>query len=531
LRADYVSLPSARSVRLPGFLTGLVNRLPAWLRESDFGRALRGARLRLNPSYLRLGSSLVDDDTRRSTFRLPVALERDTTVRAVSSIVHRWTNQAGLELRPFQTLSLSADLTSMRDLQDYRDTSAVTRSLGRRRGTLFGRDVGFERQRSFSTAATVAPVVSSWLKPRFAWSSGFTLIQDPNQRVPVVVGTDSLAPLASANFRRRQLGTSVDLARLAGGGGGPAGWVLRLLLPADLSWTRERRSAFDRLAGEPAWSYRLAWGDPSEFRGQQGTLAVTALETSTLTAAGGARLPVGLSVRGAYRNTNGTTWVLQGGAQTPLAQHNREWPSGTLTLNLRPAAGSGGARVLRSVDAQAQYRVSETTLRQGTPAASGAPPAAVVTESRIRVFQPSLTVAWAGGIVTAAQYGATRTDVTAAGNTTQNERVDWSGNLSFSFRSPRSLARLPNPVRAYAAASASDTRACLIRAGAAQCLSVADTRRRQLDLRLDTGVSAQVVSGASFSYILTDQRHLSSRFSQYVFTIFAEINFLSGRAQ
>jgi len=47
---------------------------------------------------------------------------------------------------------------------------------------------------------------------------------------------------------------------------------------------------------------------------------------------------------------------------------------------------------------------------------------------------------------------------------------------------------------------------------------------------MDTGMSSTVVGGLSFSYILTDQRHLSSRFSQYVFTVFAEINFVTGRA-
>lgn len=527
LRADYASLPPARTVGIvPGFLRDLVNALPGWLRESDFGRALRNARLRLNPAQIRLGSSLVDDDTRRSTFRVPVALERDTSVHPVPSLVHRWSNQAGLELRPFESLILRADLSSLRDLQHYSDTSAIGRSLGEQRGTLLGHDVGFERQRSLSTGARVAPVVSSWLKPRLAWTTGFTLIRDPSQRIPVVVGADSVAPLASANFRRRQLGAGVDLARL--GRGGALGWALRTMLPADLTWTRERRSTFDRLSIVPAWRYRLAFGDVTEFRGQGGALATTALETQTLAASGGARLPGGVTVRGMYRNSDGTTWVLQGGAQTPLSQHSREWPSGSLTLNLRPGGLAG--RAVRSLAAQAQYRISESSIRQGLPTTgTAAGGVSAGTDSRIRLFQPSVTVAWAAGVTTAAQYGLTRTDLTTAGSTNRNQRVDWGANLSFAFRSPASLARLPNPVRTTLSGSASDTRACLILAGAAECTPVADTRRRQLDLRMDTGMSATVVGGASFSYILTDQRHLSSRFSQYVFTIFAEINFVTGR--
>jgi hypothetical protein len=303
--------------------------------------------------------------------------------------------------------------------------------------------------------------------------------------------------------------------------------MLRTFLPADVTWTRERRSAFDRLADAPPLSYQLAFGPLDDFRGQSGALATTALETETLSASGGARLGTGMTLRGSYRDTDGTTWVRQGDAQTPLAQHTREWPSATLTLNLRPGGAAG--RAVKSLNAQTQYRVSQTTIRQGLPDSGTAASDWAATDSRLRSFQPSLSVTWAGNVTTGAQYAWSQTDLTTAGNINRNERVDWGANLGFSFRSPASLARLPNPIRTTMSASASDTRACLILAGASDCTPVADTRRRQVDVRMDTGVSATVVGGLSFSYILTDQRHLSSRFSQYVFTVFAEINFLSGR--
>jgi len=540
LRADYRGLPAARGVRaVPEFVVRLLDGLPSWLRDSEFARALRNARLRLNPAQIRLGSALVDDDTRRSTFRVPVALATDSLVRPQPSLQHRWTNQAGLELRPFETLSLRADLTSTRDLQDYGDTTAVRRSLRSQRGRFLGWDAGFERQRSFTSAATVAPVVSSWLKPRFAWGTGFTLIRDPNQRVPVVAGADTVAPLAGANFRRRQIGAGLDLARLAGAtSGGAVGAALRWFLPADVSLTRERRSTFDRLAAPPALRYQLGLGDIGEFRQQAGVLATTAMETRTLTGSAGVRLPLGLTLRGTYRDTDGTTWVLQGSGQAPLAQHTREWPAGALTWSARP--GGAARRAVSSFTAQAQYRVSETTVRQGTPqaeSAAGTPASAAhpaITQSRVRTVTPSLTVVWTAGITTGAQFAQSRTDLMAAGSTTRNDRVDWGGNASFAFRVPRSLARLPNPIRTVLSASASDTRACLIRAGtgaAGGCTPVSDSRRRQFDARLDSGMSATVVGGASFSYILTEQRHLSSRFSQYLFTIFAEINFVTGRPQ
>jgi hypothetical protein len=528
LRADYDYLPAPVTVRAaPGFLRDFVNALPDWIRESAFGRALREARLRLNPYQVRLGTSLIDDDTRRSTFRVPVALRSDSLITPLPSLTHLWTNQAALELRPFETLSLRADLSSLRDLQHYGDSSTVARLLNGAHGRFLGQDAGFERQRTLATAANVAPVISGWLKPRFVWASGFTMVRDPNQRAPLVVGGDSIAPLASSNYRRRELGAGLELAHLFGGG--PLATLFGGMLPADVSLTHERRSAFDRLGLSPELGYELGMGSLSDFRQRDGTLAATAAETATLLASGGVRLPMGLTLRAAYRNTDGTTWVRQGEAQAPLAQHGREWPSGSLAWNLQPRGLLG--RVVERLDARAQYRLSVTSIQQGladsTPQAGALPG----SESRVKLFTPSLTIGWRGGLSVGAEYAQTLTDLTTAGSTTRNDQEDWGGNFSFSFRAPRSLVRLQGPVRARLSGTSSDTRVCLIRAGTAECTAVADSRRRQLDARLDTGLSQTVVGGASFSYILTDQQHLSSRITQYVFTIFAEINFVTGRPQ
>jgi hypothetical protein len=528
LRADYNYLPAAVDVRaVPQFLLDFVNSLPAWISQSAFAEALRHARLRVNPYQVRMSSSLVDDDTRRSAFRVPVNLTSDSLIRSQASIVHLWTNQAALELRPFQTLSLRADLSSIRDLQHYGDSTTVGRLLNGDHGRFLGHDAGFERQRTLATAANIAPVVSGWLKPRFAWASGFTLIRDPNQRMPVVVAGDSIAPFTSANFSRREFGMGLELAHLVGGGA-LASW-LSGVLPADVSFARERRSAFDRLDMAPSAGYQLGLGQMSAFRQRLGTLAATATETTTLTASGGLRLPAGLALRAAYRNTDGTTWVRQGNAQAPLTQHSREWPSGSVNWTLRPGGILG--RAIVSFLGQTQYRVSTTSIEQGLADSTARLGLLAGSEMRTTLLAPSLTVAWRGGIATGAQYTQTLTDITASGSTTRNDRQDWGANLSFSFRAPRSLVRLEGPVHARIAGTTSDTRVCLIQAGRTDCVSVADSRRDQLDVRLGTGLSTTVVGGASFSYILTDQTQLSSRITQYVFTIFAEINFVTGRPQ
>jgi len=79
--------------------------------------------------------------------------------------------------------------------------------------------------------------------------------------------------------------------------------------------------------------------------------------------------------------------------------------------------------------------------------------------------------------------------------------------------------------------TASDILVCLLPADGSECVPVSDSRRRQADLRLDTGVSPTVTAGASFGYVLTEQRHTATRFSQLIFTVFGEINFSAGQVR
>jgi hypothetical protein len=58
---------------------------------------------------------------------------------------------------------------------------------------------------------------------------------------------------------------------------------------------------------------------------------------------------------------------------------------------------------------------------------------------------------------------------------------------------------------------------------------VSESYRSTLDVRMDTGFSSQVRGGANFSYVINGQRHLSREFSQMVFSVFAEIFFVSGQ--
>ena len=103
--------------------------------------------------------------------------------------------------------------------------------------------------------------------------------------------------------------------------------------------------------------------------------------------------------------------------------------------------------------------------------------------------------------------------------------------MNFSFRAPRALVRLPSDIRTAVSVSSTSASLCLRRVGSTTCTSVSDSRRRQVDIRLDTGFPPSMRGGASFSYVFNEQRHTSSRISQVVFSVFVDVNFLASQVR
>lgn len=192
-RFQYNLSPGAKTVAgAPGFLVNLVNSLPSWIKDSEFGRALNTSRLRWNPFRIRYSSGLTDNVALRSVYRVPIALPGDSLIRPLRGIVNLWRNDLAFDFRPFSTLTFGVNYGSTRDLQNYGDSTTNGRLIELERSTLLGKDVGFIRLSSLATTFNVAPVVNSWLRPRFAWVSNYTFNRDPNRRDPVRVDGDTL---------------------------------------------------------------------------------------------------------------------------------------------------------------------------------------------------------------------------------------------------------------------------------------------------------------------------------------------------
>jgi len=542
VQLGYGNTPGASTTAgAPGFLVGLVDGLPDWISESEFGRALRSSRLRWNPAQWRFSSTLSYSAAERLVYRVPVELAGDTAIQPLPSISHLWRNQAGFELRPFNSLTLSADYSSTRDLQDYGDSTTIGRLLELERRSLFGRDVGFERLRTVTTLFSVQPVVSSWLRPRFLWTTAFNFNRNPNRQDPVRVESDTAGafrvPESIGNSRRQELGATVDLARLASGIASDSGVIADLLgvfLPTDLSHTVELNSGFDRVPFGADLAYQLGWGGVDAFRYQDSIPATSATHVRTTVGSGGLRLPLALQLRASYRNRVGLIWQRRGDEQTEVRQTSREWPSFNLTWGYTPP---GAVRtVLTSITAQAQYRVQETDRVQpvlgggvGGEGSAGGDAGAVRTENNTRTVSPSLTLGWWGGITTTGRYTNSTTEAVTSGNVTQSDREEWGATVNFAFRPPQSLVALPNRIQTSLNYSRSFLGVCIVRTGTDECRVVSDSRRDAFDIRMDTGFSSMLRAGLTFSYIVNEQRHVSQKLRQYVFTIFGDLSLRAGQ--
>jgi hypothetical protein len=536
-RIQYSNTAGPRTIRgAPGFLIKAVQALPAFIRESEFGKALRRSRLRWNPYQLTFSSTLTNNLTERFVFRVPVELVEDSALRPLPSVVRTWRNTAGIELRPYSSLTLRVNYSSTRDLQNYGDSSTVGKLLELERRKLFGTDVGFERLRTLTTAFSVSPAFTSWLRPRFSLSTNFTLNRNPNRQDAVRLEGDTAGafkvPETLQNSRRQEWGAALDLARLARGIGGDSGLVTALfrgILPADFSYTRELRSSFDRSPFDAGFRYHLAWGGLTDFREQEGVLATAAGDVTTVLISGGVRLPLAFQVRATYRDLENLLWQRRGAEQTEVRQLSREWPSVNVIWSYTPPRMV--QKLVTAVTAQAQYRVLESSRTQPSFGTSASELGTEVrTENNSKFIAPSLTLAWTRGVTTSGRYTYSISEAVTSGNVTESERREWGATVNFAFRSPRFVS-LRNRIQTTLGFSSSVLAVCLLRTGTDECRTVSDSRRQQLDARLDTGFSSTLRGGLSFSYIITDQRHTSQKLSQIVFTIFGDITLRAGQVR
>ncbi len=539
LRADYQVNPGERGFRyVPGFLVRLIRSLPAFIGRSDFANGLDGARLRWTPVSIRLSTSYSRVAATQTTYRVPIATESDTLATTVATTQAALQQDVGLDLQPFRSLLAGLQWSQQRDLHNYGDSTTVGVLAGQDSRRLLGVGVGFERRRTLASRLTWQPPWASWLRPRVSFNSTFTLNRDPTSGAVERLLGDTLGgfriPVAFENQRTTDLSFSIDPSRLARGLLGDSSLVRKafdVLNPVDLSTRSDRRSQFSQGGLTPDLGYQLALGGLGAFRSLDGVPADAAYDASQVRVAGGARLPAGMSLTSEYQRQRSTTWARRGEGQSELRQEALQWPSFTARWNWSPRQALV-RRVITSLGASATYRrqVTETVQPPFLSEAdtAGLAQTGIVSSQTTTSWPVTLTVNWAPRITTTLSLAPSSAAAAFSGNETRFDRSDASADVSFVFRAPQQYLPLPSVIRTALRYANSVSTGCVVRVGDSTCVPISDSRRRQMNLTMDTDLPPNVSAGLGVSYIVTEDRHANRKTAQFVVTASVTINFQAG---
>jgi hypothetical protein len=522
VRGDYLLTPREVSFRYaPGFLREALEALPAFLRRAEFVQGLRAGRLRLTPASLHLSAGVTRVSAERFTFRAPIAIAGDTNPPTVtSSALLR--NGLRLDMRPFGSMGLGFDYSEERDLRNYGDSTSIGVLAAQSRRRFLGMDIGFERSQRLATRFNWSPSFTSWLRPRLGWNSDFLMNRDPNAREVERSDGDSAGafrlPSAFSTNRTTDLSAVLDLPRAMRGLFGdstPLRRVMGIMLPVDISRRLDRRSQLDRPGFDPGFLTQIGWGGEGAFREPEGRAATSAVSAVQDRLGSGLRLPLGLSVAGAWSTRESNVWSRRATGQQLVQTREVDWPNLTARWlwtpprRLRP--------VVASLTGSAGIRKRESTSEQpGLIAGEGG--VAVRTSQLTRSSPRSVSITWGPRITTAMSWGDERTEVVRPGSQSRNERDQVAGDLTFSFRIPPDIVPLRSDIRTNLRFSESDSRTCVRRSGTPDCIPIADSRRTEYSFALDTDMPPNMTAGLSAGYVLTEERHVNRKFSQFTLT-------------
>ena len=534
LRADYAVSPGELGVRtLPGFLRGLLDALPGFLRRTDLVRGMRESRLRVSPVSLQLSTGLTRTTSELSTFRVPIAAAFDSAapVRTTTSALR---TVAGAEMRPFASLAFGVGTTWVRDLRDYGDSTPTGAIATGSRERFLGTNLGFMRQRTLGTHLTWTPPVASWIRPRFNWTSVFALNRDPNATLPDRTDGDTAGayrlPTVWSNGMTSDLGASIDLSRLLRGLLGDSSALRRALdrvTQVDLGRRIDRRSQFDRAGFDPDLGYQLAFGGIGSFRTHNGRSATAASDNRQDRAAVSLRLPLNVMVTSQYGRTGNVTWYLRGLDQQEQRTDETQWPNGTARWSWAPRLHWLRAAI---TSLNASVGIAQRSSITETPSLTvGAEAAPILRMTQVsRAVPMSFSVVGPRGITATVSLNRERATAERSGATTLSNSRSTAADLAFSFRPPQEVVPLRSDVRTALHFLSAVTSTCARNANLPQCTSIADSRRTEYNLTMDTDMPPSVSAGLAIGYVLNDDRYVNRKFSQFTMTVSVRVFLAAG---
>ena len=539
--ADYlVAGDSARVVGLPGWATGALGALPEFLQAGPIS-ALKTSAFRWNPTEFRITTGFVRGSDRRVSFINPTGQVADDP--AVSTASSRlWRNGGALGFHPTTSTALRWEIQSLRDFRDYRDTAGQSQMLPAAIGP------GFERERSMSASASLAPSFSSWFRPRADLGTQYDMLRDPNIRslatLPGVIGVDSvlaardsLAALDRSLPRRMtaaqtfSAGTAVDVARAFAAYASDSSFLRRMgasFAPVDVSYTRSLLGDVDASPTAAPLPFQLALGGLSSFRFIHGVPATTAGQTGTWNASTSVRLVGGMALDARYRHVSTANWITRPDSAQSQAQANgtqTDFPNVGLRWGSHPAPGGW----LTSVDASAGYVRTETRIALPGLDLADSPE---LRHGHQQTFPLSGSIVWSdrGSLSTSARYTLRRGVDSLPGSLARSRGDELAIDAGRSFHVPEGLGLgLKSDLRTRAGYVETHNTTFVTAASGGPQSRLQDNGRQSFNLAADTNLGDGLAFTLQGSHIVTFDNNLNRRFAQTVLSAVLQFEFFGAK--
>ncbi len=326
--------------------------LPAFLEDR-----VAGARLRWSPERLRFDAEVAREDIETRRFGRAIRGPEDSLATVAHAPRKTFAGTASIGLRPFESLSAEADLTTGRDLLDPAQLAVgeETRDLlAAERTRLASVDFGWEVARRLRTRLLFLPRLSDWARTSMQVTTLYVSERN-SDLVEERGGSIQPSGLLRNAGGRRDLSASVSIepARLAAERveGGPLATLLGAVEPLAFTYANGFSSRFNRGAVEPGAAYQLGWGRREDFLRIGPDSASVFSQRRRINLRGGARLPGSVSVGLGYDRSLHQTLD----ARSDRDVLRRVWPDVRATVADLPAPGFLAA-FLRRVSASGGYR-------------------------------------------------------------------------------------------------------------------------------------------------------------------------------
>ena len=536
-----------RESRLPRVIDRIVALLPRRLRDSEGVKAFREQRLRWAPTAFRLNSALARNANEVTSFTKAAASLSDTG-RVTNGLTHFWQNTAALEFRPTTALAASVNARQLLDLRDYRGENIFGDSLDRgqtawaERSSLLGANMGLERERALTSTFNFTPATSSWVRPRFDFTSSYSLYKDPNGRTLLrtqdTVGAYVL-PKRLGAAQSLNLGTTFDVARLVSGRTRDRTALRRLgtlFAPLDLQWQQSLTSNYDNTAYIPGFGFQFGLGGVDVFRGLDAQLATTAGRLRRGTLAGALNLPFSLTVQSRMEQGNTETWTRRtlDGFQAVITSAQVVRPDITVRWSWRPVRL---AKVIALVNVNGRYLLSEqeTTI----PNETGGLADRSRTIARSQPLSTSITWSALGNLATSASVDRQRREDLRPGAVINGDTKRLSFDVSRTFPLPKSWNTRTGRMRTSVSYQSEETSSIVTGTSVqallatsplfnAQTAVLTNNGRRAFNLNANTDLSDLVSFTVTGSQILNFDRNFNRRTSNLIFSAVMQMRFFAG---